>query len=116
MDEPDWLRTEMEISDQAATISSHADKNELCKTTMDCFIRYLAYESANLVLKFTATGGLFIGGGIVPKIIHLFNDDRFYSAFRDSGRLSFLLEKVPVRIILNDKAALLGATYYAATH
>lgn len=116
MEEPEWLRKEMETKDRAATISSHADKNELCKTTMDCFIRYLAYESANLVLKFAATGGLFIGGGIVPKIIHLFNDDTFYSAFRDSGRLSFLLEKVPVRIILNDKAALLGASYYAATH
>lgn len=115
LEEPAWLTEKMQHGDIAAIISEHIDQSELCKTTMQYFIRYLAYESANLVLKLNATGGLFIGGGIPPRITHLFEKDAFYSSFRQSGRLNFLLEKVPVKIILNSEAALLGAAYYAAT-
>ncbi|MCO5241084.1 MAG: glucokinase [Chitinophagaceae bacterium] len=114
-EEPGWLAQQMQHADAAATISRHIDQSELCKMTMQYFIRYLAYESANLVLKLNATGGLFIGGGIVPQIIPLLENDTFYSSFRQSGRLNFLLEKVPVKVILNPQTALLGAAYYAAT-
>ena len=106
---------QMRNADEAAIISEHAEQSTLCKTTMQHFVRYLAFESANLVLKLNATGGLFIGGGIAPQIIHLLENDAFYTSFRQSGRLNFLLEKVPVKIILNTKTALLGAAYYAAT-
>lgn len=105
----------MRNADEAAIISEHAEQSMLCKTTMQHFVRYLAFESANLVLKLNATGGLFIGGGIAPQIIRLLENDAFYTSFRQSGRLNFLLEKVPVKIILNTKTALLGAAYYAAT-
>lgn len=96
----------------AAAISGYVTQSEICKETMQLFIRYLAYESANLVLKLNATAGLFIGGGIAPQILSMFENDLFYSSFCKSGRLNILLEKVPVKIILNNKTALLGAAYY----
>ena len=76
------------------------------------FLRYLAFESANLVLKLKATRGLFIGGGIAPKIISLIEHDTFNSSFCQSGRMNYILDKVPVKIILNAKTALLGAAFY----
>ena len=78
------------------------------------FVQYLAQECANLVLKLKATGGVFIGGGIIPKILKLVDKDAFLKTFFDSGRLKPLLEQVPIKIILNEKAALLGAAWYAA--
>jgi glucokinase len=59
----------MKNADIAAIISQHVDQSDICKETMQLFIRYLAHESANLVIKLKATGGLFIGGAIVPQII-----------------------------------------------
>ena len=111
-EEPEWLKEEFANADAALIISRNSDKCEICMETMRLFICYLAYESANLVLKFKATRGLFIGGGIAPQIISLLQNDVFYSSFRQSGRLNYLLEKVPVKIILNTKTALLGAAYY----
>ncbi|HRP33988.1 MAG TPA: glucokinase [Agriterribacter sp.] len=115
MEEPDWLAQKMLNADMPAVISAHVEQSTLCNTTMQYFVRFLAQESANLVLKLNATGGLFIGGGIAPKITRLLNNNSFYTSYRQSGRLNFLLEKVPVKIILNPKTALLGAAYYAAT-
>ena len=113
-EEPEWLKEKYKNGDAAAVISQHVKQSEICKETMQLFIRYLAYESANLVLKLKATGGLFIGGGIAPQIVSLFENNVFYSSFCQSGRLNYLLEKVPVKIILNTKTALLGAAYYGA--
>lgn len=111
---PEWLREEIAKGDAPAVISRHVSESEICKETMRLFIRFLAYESANLVLKLKATGGLFIGGGIAPKIVALLENNAFYSSFCQSGRLNYLLEKVPVKIILNDKTALLGAAFYGS--
>jgi len=113
-EEPGWLKEKFINDDAAAVISQHAIQSEICKETMQLFIRFLAYESANLVLKLKATGGLFIGGGIAPQIVSLFENDAFYSSFCQSGRLNYLLEKVPVKIILNTKTALLGAAFFGA--
>ena len=113
-EEPEWLKEKYKNGDAAAVISQHVKQSEICKETMQVFIRYLAYESANLILKLKATGGLFIGGGIAPQIVSLFENNVFYSSFCQSGRLNYLLEKVPVKIILNTKTALLGAVYYGA--
>lgn len=114
MEEPGWLKEQILKEDAAAVISRHVSESQICTETMRLFIRFLAYESANLVLKLNATGGLFIAGGIAPQIISLFENNAFYTSFCQSGRLSFLLEKVPVKIILNSKAALLGAAFYGA--
>ncbi|KAA9040612.1 glucokinase [Ginsengibacter hankyongi] len=113
-DEPNWLKEKFKNDNLPAVISTHVTECKICKETMDWFIQFLAYESANLVLKLKATGGLFIGGGIVPQIISLFQDNQFYSSFCNSGRLNYLLEKVPIKIILNNKTALLGTAYYGS--
>ncbi|MGZ8557447.1 MAG: glucokinase [Chitinophagaceae bacterium] len=115
-EEPRWLKEKFKNIDTAAVISQHVNQSEICKETMQLFIRYLAHESANLVIKLKAAGGLFIGGGIAPQIIPLLQNNSFYPSFCQSGRLNYLLEKVPVKIILNTKAALLGAAWYGAKH
>jgi glucokinase len=113
-EEPGWLKEKMKNADAAVIISQHAEQSAICKEAMQLFVRYLAYESANLVIKLKATGGLFIGGGIVPQIVPLLQNNVFYSSFCQSGRLNYLLEKVAVKIILNTKTALLGAAWYGA--
>lgn len=112
--EPGWLKEEIIKGDAAAVISRHESQSEICKETMQLFVRFLAYESANLVLKLKATGGLFIGGGIAPQIVSLFENNAFHASFAQAGRLNYLLEKVAVKIILNPKAALLGAAFYGS--
>ena len=115
LEEPGWLSNEINKGDAAAVISKHIEQSILCDETMRLFIRFLANESANLSLKMKATGGLFIGGGIAPQLIPLFEKYQFNNSFLDSGRMNHLLEKVTVRIILNPKTALLGAAYYGAS-
>jgi glucokinase len=66
-------------------------------------------EAGNLALKVMAVGGVFVGGGIAPKIIEKLRDGTFLRAFTDKGRLSSVLEAIPVRVILNPKTALYGA-------
>lgn len=113
-EEPVWLKEKLKDADDPSVISRHTHDSLICRETMRLFIRYLGFESANLVLKFKATGGLFIGGGIAPQITSLFEDSLFYSSFCQSGRLNSLLEKVPIKIILNSKTALLGAAYFGS--
>jgi glucokinase len=112
--EPGWVSDKIKGGDSAAVISEHIGQSALCDETMRLFIRFLGHESASLVLKMKATGGLWIGGGIAPQLIPLFEKYRFNASFVDSGRLNHLLEKVTVSIILNPKTAMLGAAYYGA--
>ena len=114
MNEPGWLKEKMENNDAPEVISENILQCEICKEAMQLFIRYLAYESANLVLKMKATGGLFIGGGIAPKNISLLQGNLFYKSYCQSGRLNYLLEEVPIKVIMNPKTALLGAAWYGA--
>lgn len=113
---PDWLMQRMQQEDPAAVISESAIKREdpVCAEAMDLFVRYLASEAASLVLKLKATGGLYLGGGIPPKILPLLQHENWMKHFSDNGRMKPLLEKVPVYVILNDKMAQLGAAYYGA--
>jgi len=113
---PAWLIAEMEIKDPSAVISQAAleGRSELCIQALDLFISCFGSEAGNLALKFLATGGVFIGGGIAPKIIRKLDGQTFIEAFAEKGRFKHLLEAIPVRVILNDKTALLGAARYAA--
>ncbi len=112
-DVPDPLKEEMEISDPAAAISISATKGcPICMETLRMFTRYMAQEAANLALKMKATGGLYIGGGIIPKIWNEEHHAIFYEYFFAVGRLEPLVAAVPVTIILNPKTAMLGAAYY----
>ncbi len=115
-EEPAWLAEQMRQQDPGAVISQAAmsGKSELCVQALDLFVSLYGAESGNLALKVLATGGVYLGGGIAPKIIGKLQDPIFLNAFTAKGRLKPLLQAIPVRVILNDKTALLGAARCAA--
>jgi len=85
-----------------------------CVEALEMFVEAYGAEAGNLALRTVATGGVFIGGGIAPKILPALTDGRFMRAFRDKAPLEALLEAIPVKVILNAEAGLLGAAVYAA--
>jgi glucokinase len=84
----------------------------LCQATLDTFVSILGAEAGNLALKVMATGGVYLGGGIPPRIVPKLQDGAFMTAFTRKGRFADLLSRIPVYVILNAKAALWGAAYY----
>jgi glucokinase len=90
-----------------------AAKSEICEKALDMFVAAYGAETGNLALKLLSVGGVYVGGGIAPRIIEKIKDGRFMKAFTDKGRLSQLLVNMPVRVILESRAALLGAAAYA---
>lgn len=110
-EEPAWLADEMREGDRAAIVSAAAleGKSELAGQAMDLFVSLYGAEAGNLALKFKSTGGVFVGGGIAPKIIAKLQGPAFMEAFVAKGRMRPLLESMPVKVILNDRTALLGA-------
>jgi glucokinase len=114
-EEPAWLRLEMQQQDPAAVISQAAlaGKSPLCAQALDLFVTLYGAEAGNVALKLMTTAGLYVGGGIAPKIIQKLTDATFMQAFVAKGRLTPLLQAIPVRIIMNDRAALLGAARFA---
>ena len=85
----------------------------ICVAALEMFTDLLAAEAANLALKVFATGGVYLGGGIPPRILPYLESKVFTESFVDKGRMSELLGRIPVHVILNPKAALLGAACYA---
>jgi glucokinase len=118
--EPEWLREQIKNSDAAAAISRAAasatgEKCPLAEQALDVFIAIYGAEAGNLALKLLAIGGVFVGGGIAPKILpKLLNSSAFIQAFVSKGRMQPLMDKIPVKVIVNDETALLGAARYAA--
>jgi len=102
---------EMVEQDPAAVIDRHAADGTcaLCRTTMDLFVQALGAEASNMALKTMATGGVFLAGGIPPKILPLLRRPLFLESFLNKGRLRSLLETIPLHVVLNDEAALLGS-------
>jgi glucokinase len=102
--------------DPSAVISEAAVDgiDPVCIETMRIFVRNLARECCNLILKMKSTGGLFLAGGIPPKIIPLLSNSYFYENLLDCDRMQDLVKKVPVKVILNDKAPMIGAGWYGA--
>ncbi len=86
--------------------------SELCIATLKTFVSILGSEASNLALKVMATGGVYIGGGIPPRILSFLEDEQFLEAFHHKGRFVKLLQDIPVRVILNPMVALLGAAAY----
>ncbi|MGD0788144.1 MAG: glucokinase [Terracidiphilus sp.] len=115
MDEPAWLAGRIAAEDPNAVITelALAAKSEICVKAMDMFVSAYGAEAGNLALKILSAGGLYVGGGIAPRIIEKLKDGAFMKAFADKGRMSQLLINMPVRIILESRAALLGAAAYA---
>jgi glucokinase len=113
--EPDWLRQERSSGDPSAAVSQAGldGRDKVCVQALELFVSLYGAETGNLALKFLATGGVYIGGGIAPKILGKIIDGAFMQAFTAKGRHGGLLKKIPVRVILNDKTALFGAAHYA---
>lgn len=113
--EPAWLAEEMRSGEPPAVISRNAleGRNPLCEQALDLFVTLYGAEAGNLALKIMATGGVYLGGGIAPKIIARLKAPAFMNAFTAKGRMKPLMQAMPVRVILNPKTALLGAGRYA---
>lgn len=115
-EEPAWLADELRAEEPPRVITRAAldKKSDLCVQALDLFVDYYAMEAANLALKVLATGGVYLGGGIAPKIVDKLKDGSFMKAFLGQNRLKDLLQAMPVRVIMNDKTALIGAARFAA--
>jgi glucokinase len=114
-EEPIWLVDQMRQKDPPVVITENAlaGKSSLCTQALDLFISLYGAEAGNLALKVMATGGLYLGGGIAPKILAKLKDPVFMNAFTAKGRMRPLLQAIPVRVILNPKVALIGAARHA---
>lgn len=113
---PDELAQAMLNGDAAAVIAQAAltNQDEICTETMRLFVALYAAEAGNLALKTMSRGGIYLGGGIAPKILPLLQSSEFMDAFLNKGRMRPLLEAMPVQVILNDRTALYGSALCAA--
>jgi glucokinase len=110
------LAAALQKGDRAAAISRAALANTcpVAVKALDLWISVYGAEAANLALKVLATGGLFLAGGISPKILARLKHPLFMQAFLDKGRMRPLMESIPVQVVTNEKAGLLGAARCAA--
>jgi glucokinase len=117
-EEPAWLAEETRSGDPAAAISRAglAGKSELAVRALDMFVDIYGSMAGNLALIFKPEGGLYVGGGIAPKIIEKLKDGTFVRSYRSKGRMSPVVEAIRVCVILDDKTALYGAGRAALLH
>lgn len=116
-DEPSWLADRMRDQDPSAVIAECAleHTSPLCEQTLQRFVSLYGAEAGNLALKTLATGGVFVAGGIAPKILPALAGGTFMQAFLGKGRLRPVLEAIPVRVVVSDTVALLGAARAAVS-
>src|ERR1700682_97171 len=110
--EPQWLAVEFARATDAAEVISAAaltSRDPRCVEALRIFTDIYGAEAANLALKFMALGGVYIGGGIAPKILPMLSDSGFVRAFLAKGRLDKVMARIPVRVSLNQATALIGA-------
>lgn len=115
--EPDWLTQEIaQTADPTPVIVNSAlERGEdcpICVATLRTFLRILGAEAGNMALKVMASGGVYLGGGIPPRILDLLDGDDFREAYLDKGRFRDLLSTIPVHVIMNPKTALRGAAAF----
>ncbi|HIG57219.1 MAG TPA: glucokinase [Candidatus Latescibacteria bacterium] len=108
------LKEELAQGDRSDTISRAGldQRCELAAEALDLYTYLYGCEAGNLALKLMSSGGVFVGGGIAPKILNKLRDGRFMEGFVGKGRMGEPLEDIPVQVVLNDKTALLGAAYW----
>lgn len=116
--ELDAVREEIRQRDPASVISEFAlqRKCPLCSRALDLFVSLYGAESGNLALHALAFGGIYLGGGIAPKIADRLAEGGFMEAFLAKDRMASMLSSIPVYVILEEKTALLGAARYAVSH
>ncbi|GJL54803.1 MAG: glucokinase [Nitrospirales bacterium] len=114
--EPTWFAESLPTGDPSTLITDAAlaGKPEICVEAMNLFISIYGAEASNMALNTLSYGGVYLGGGIAPKILPLLSEGGFMKAFLAKGRYKRLLSKIPVQVILNPQAALLGAASVAA--
>ena len=115
-EEPDWLAAQLAAAPDPTPVIVETALAQpdctICRSTLDMFTAILGAEAGNMALKVLATGGVYLGGGIPPRILPALKNGRFLAEFTTKGRLADLLQTVPVHVILNPKAALVGAASY----
>jgi glucokinase len=114
-DEPAWLRDQIAAGpDPPALISQLAleGKAAICDQTMTIFVSIYGAETGNVALNFLSTGGIYIGGSVAAKNVPKMKDPVFMQSFLDKGRMVGLLKEIPVMIVLNDDAGIIGAARY----
>jgi glucokinase len=113
--EAPWLSEKLNQGDPSRAITEAAleEKDPLCVKALDLFVSILGATSGNLALTGLTRGGIYLGGGIAPKILTKLQEGLFMRAFVDKGRFRGLVSEMPVHVILNDRAALLGAAHGA---
>lgn len=117
--EPPWLAGRLAgAADPAPVIVEAAlmEKSDLCIRTLRLFVSILGAEAGNLALKTLAAGGVYLGGGIAPRIIPILEEGPFLAAFRRKGWMADLLSRIPVHVIVEPRAALIGAADYGMTY
>ena len=116
-EEPAWLAEQLAATDDPtpAIVSAALEderKCELCRSTLEIFISALGAEAGNLALKVMATGGIYLGGGILLRILTILEGGSIMESFRKKGRFSTLVARIPIHVIRNPKTALIGAASY----
>lgn len=113
--EPTWLREHLAAAENwTPTIVNAAleGKADICTATLDLFIDILANEASNMAIRLLATGGIYLGGGIPPRIVPQLTDGNFVSRYGRKGRFSELVSQMPIHIIKDPLAGLHGAAYF----
>lgn len=120
LEEPPWLSEQLSAGNDPTPIIFSAAHNparpcKLASATVELFVTILGAEAGNLALKILATGGIYLGGGISPRIVKDLQSPAFLEALRSKGRFRQLLANLPVHVIMNSKAGLLGAAAFGLT-
>lgn len=116
--EPPWLlemfNRENDLSRVIIAVATAKEQScPTCRKTLEIFVDILGGEAGNMALKVMALGGVYLGGGIPPRITEMLNSRIFLKTFLNKGRMATLLNEVPVQVIMNLKAPLIGAASLA---
>lgn len=113
--EPEWLREKLEREEPSIAVSEVglAGKDPLCVATLELFASIYGAEAGNVALQCLAVGGVFVGGGIAPKLLPVLQKGGFMRSFTDKGRFADLMKGMRVSVALNPRAPLIGAAHYA---
>lgn len=114
-EEPAWLREQIKEAEDVPALISRSGlehKSPICEQAMELFVSIYGAEAGNCALRFMALGGMYIGGSIAAKILPLIKAATFLNSFRSKGRMQPLLEEMPLKIVVNDDAGILGAAHY----
>jgi glucokinase len=114
--EPCRIVVSLDHPDAAAAITAAALDHRCtgCRETLDMFVDAYGAEAGNLALRTVSTAGVYVGGGIAPKILPALSDGRFMRAFGSKPPFEALLSAMPVKVILNPEVGLLGAAVFAS--